>query len=176
MDNTMSMNNALNGAVQDFFNTKTVPIDDKPKAEVVKKESDDLDSMTPPDYAKTVSAPTEETTEKKDNYSGVITDDDDTEEWFISNKEVKELKINKAYVNELSNINSLLENRYIFNTNKEFNITIDFYYDIFSNKQQDIINMLLLADPNTYIYYILHDFEAAGKLERTNIIKRLINN
>lgn len=92
------------------------------------------------------------------------------------NKEVKELKINKAYVNELSNINSLLENRYIFNTNKEFNITIDFYYDIFSNKQQDIINMLLLADPNTYIYYILHDFEAAGKLERTNIIKKLINN
>ena len=92
------------------------------------------------------------------------------------NKEVKELKINKAYVNELSNINSLLENRYIFNTNKEFNITIDFYYDIFSNKQQDIINMLLLADPNTYIYYILHEFETAGKLEKTNIIKRLINN
>ena len=91
------------------------------------------------------------------------------------NKEVKELKINKAYVNELSNINSLLENRYIFNTNKEFNTTIDFYYDIFSNKQQAIINMLLLADPNTYIYYILHDFEAAGKLERTSIIKSLVN-
>lgn len=92
------------------------------------------------------------------------------------NKEVKELKINKAYVNELFNISSLLENRYIFNTNKEFNITIDFYYDIFSNKQQDVINMLLLADPNTYIYYILHEFETAGKLERTNIIKGLINN
>lgn len=92
------------------------------------------------------------------------------------NKEVKELKINKAYVNELSNIISLLENRYIFNTNKEFNITIDFYYDIFVNKQQDVINMLLLADPNTYIYYILHEFETAGKLERTSIIKRLINN
>ena len=92
------------------------------------------------------------------------------------NKEVKELKINKAYVNELSNINSLLENRYIFNANKEFNITIDFYYDIFSNKQQDIINILLLADPNTYIYYMLHDFETAGKLEKINIIKRLTNN
>ena len=92
------------------------------------------------------------------------------------NKEVKELKINKAYVNELSNINSLLENRYIFNANKEFNITIDFYYDIFSNKQQDIINILLLADPNTYIYYMLHDFETAGKLEKINSIKSLINN
>ena len=92
------------------------------------------------------------------------------------NKEVKELKINKAYVNELSNINSLLENRYIFNVSKEFNITIDFYYDIFSNKQQDVINILLLADPNTYIYYMLHDFETAGKLERTNIIKSLTNN
>ena len=92
------------------------------------------------------------------------------------NKEVKELKINKVYVNELFNISSLLENRYIFNTNKEFNITIDFYYYIFSNKQQDVINMLLLADPNTYIYYILHEFETAGKLERTNIIKRLTNN
>ena len=92
------------------------------------------------------------------------------------NKEVKELKINKAYVNELSNISSLLENRYIFNANKEFNTTIDFYYDIFSNKQQDVINILLLADPNTYIYYMLHDFETAGKLEKINIIKSLINN
>lgn len=92
------------------------------------------------------------------------------------NKEVKELKINKAYVNELSNINSLLENRYIFNVSKEFNTTIDFYYDIFSNKQQDVINILLLADPNTYIYYMLHDFETAGKLEKINIIKSLINN
>ena len=92
------------------------------------------------------------------------------------NKEVKELKINKAYVNELSNINSLLENRYIFNTNKEFNTTIDSYYDIFSNKQQDVINILLLTDPNTYIYYMLHDFETAGKLGKINIIKSLINN
>lgn len=92
------------------------------------------------------------------------------------NKEVKELKINKAYVNELSNISSLLENRYIFNVSKEFNTTIDFYYDIFSNKQQDVINILLLADPNTYIYYMLHDFETAGKLEKINIIKSLINN
>ena len=95
---------------------------------------------------------------------------------YSFNKEVKELKINKAYVNELSNINSLLENRYIFNVSKEFNTTIDFYYDIFSNKQQDVINILLLADPNTYIYYMLHDFETAGKLEKINIIKSLINN
>ena len=80
MDNTMSMNNALNGAVQDFFNTKTVPISDAPKAEVVKKESNDLESMTPPSYAKTVSAPVENTTEKKYDYSGIITDDDDTED------------------------------------------------------------------------------------------------
>lgn len=97
-------------------------------------------------------------------------------ELYRFNKEVKELKVNKDYANELTNVSSLLESRYIFNANKEFNTTIDFYYDIFSNKQQDVINMLLLSDPNTYIYYILHDFESAGKLERTSIIKGLINN
>ena len=100
MDNTMSMNNALNGAVQDFFNTKTVPISDAPKAEVVKKESNDLESMAPPSYAKrvsaTVSAPVEDTTEKKDNYSGVITDDDDIEEDAASQAIEKEREENLA--------------------------------------------------------------------------------